>query len=294
MDVVRSFKDSFHIYKDNLIFLLPHLVKYVIDIGLLLVFGFLALLVIGLGISRIAFASLYDPKALISHLGASGFFVIFILLLGFLLLVLVTTFLNASARVAIIGMAEEGIDMRKTDLMRGWSSVKKHALKVFGFMILLFFLLIIAILPGFLPLILVAIAGASRFLMIASVILGLLSAMILFLLIFVVTLFTPQCIVLEDTGIYGGIKGSYAFVRKNILEVLVYGVVVMIILIVVGIVTVGIFVPLNFIVGGSVMGKFIVESSRNLFSLLVGLILAPYFEIVKTHMVVSWREEVIG
>ncbi len=292
MGIVKSFKDSFHLFKDNPLFILPHLIEYILDIAILAVFGIFAMILIGVGIFRVILSSNQDPETLLSHLGASGFLIVFILIFSFFILILVTTLLRASSRAAIIGIAEEGLASKKTSLNTGWLNVKKHSLKVVGFIILLWIIIIPLIFLAFIPVILISLFIGNKFLMLASVFLSMLLTFLFLAVVYTLIMFTPQFIVLDSEGILDGVKRSYGFVKNNVLSVLGYIIIAIVISVFVYIATSILFFPLHLIARNVVLLRISAKIFENLFSILIGLILVPYLEIVKTHMVVEWKNNV--
>ncbi|MFQ5887547.1 MAG: hypothetical protein ACE5HY_02490 [Candidatus Hydrothermarchaeales archaeon] len=289
MGIDKAFKDSFRLFKDNLVFILPHFLEYVIDFAMFVAFAIFAVLIIGMGILRAAFSSVQSPEALLSHLGASGFFIVFLVILATLVLISATVFISASARTAIIGMAKEGLESEKTSLSTGWENIKKHGLKVFGFMILMGLLLIPLIFLGFFPAIIISLLNGSGFLRAASLFLSILLTFLLIAIAYISIMFAPQCIVLESTGIIEGVKKSYSFVKNNVFLVFEYLIIAVVVSIFVFGATSLVFFPLNFVARGNAVLRLAVNFFENLLSLLIGLVLAPYFEIVKTHMVAEWK-----
>ncbi len=295
MGIVKSFKDSFHLFKDNPTFILPHLMEYILDIAILAAFGVFAMILIGVGIFRVILSFNQDPETILSHLGASGFLIVLILIFSFFILISITTLLRASSRAAIIGMAEEGLASKKTSLNMGWLNVKKHSLKVFGFIILLWIIIIPLIFLGFIPPILISLLIGNEFLMLASMFLSMLLMFLFLAVVYTMIMFTPQFIVLDSEGILDSVKRSYGFVKNNVLLVLGYIIIAIVISVFVYIATSILFFPLHLIARNVALLRISAKIFENIFSILIGLILAPYLEIVKTHMVVEWKNnETLG
>jgi len=97
-------------------------------------------------------------------------------------------------------------------------------------------------------------------------------------------MFTSQFIVMKNLGIIESMKRSYGFVKSNLADVVIYGTVVFVVSILFAILTGGLSVLVEFTVPSGMSGAF-VRVFLNLFSILAGLVLAPYFEIVKTKLV---------
>ncbi len=289
MEIVKSFKDSFHLFKDNPKFILPHLIEYILDITIVVAFGIFTMLLIGVGILRVILSSNQNPAAFLSHFGASGFLIVLTLIFFFFILILVTTLFSASSRAAIIGMAEEGLTSKKTSLDTGWLNVKKHSLNVVGFIILLWIIIISLIFLGFIPAILISILAGNEFLMLVSVFLSMLLTFLFLAVVYITIMFTPQFIVLDSEGILGGVKRSYGFVKNNVILVLSYIILATVISISIYITTSILFFPLNLIAKNVALLRVSAKIFESLFSILIGLIVAPYLEIVKTHMVVEWK-----
>ncbi len=292
MGIDNAFRDSFHLFKDNIIFIIPHFLEYIIDFGMFIGFGVFAVLLVGLSLFRLIISSNYNPEALASHLGASGFFIVSLLIMSVLFMILITIFLSAFARTAIIGMTKEGLESKKTSLRTGWESIKRDGFTVFGFILFLGILLIPIVFLGFFPAILMSLLNAGGFLRAASLFLSFFITLLLIAVVYTLLMFTPQCIVLESKGIFSGVKRSYDFVRNNIFLVLEYLIIVVFVSFFVFVVTFVLFFPLNYVSKGNAVIRLGVDFFENFFSLLIGLILAPYFEMVKTHMVKEWQSAV--
>jgi hypothetical protein len=155
------------------------------------------------------------------------------------------------------------------------------------FWIILGFILAFLFVLAFIPAVILASLDSSTTLALGAIILAFLILIIGVLIIYVVVMFAPQYIVVEGLGVIGSMKKSFSFVGKNIGGILIY----------IAVVTVFSFFLFGFFGIISFLPDLIKESSQFvgtsldiLFFILrvgVGLIVAPYFEMVKTRMIFS-------
>jgi hypothetical protein len=259
MDIWRILSSSFSYIKKNPKFILPHLFECFLDVIVFLPF---------LAIFIFTWKGMYQPDA---------FYISALLIFGMLLMVLVSLFLNACARAAVIGMAKEGYG-NKVALRTGWESAKKFGPEIFGYFM---FLILGAAILMFIAL--VPILFDRLFITLFLVLFFGLGLLILYLLV----LFAPQQIVIEEKGIIKGIIGSARFVRANIGAVLLY------IALVIGInISTGL---LSFILSfpallfGQDLGYIFSKGMQNFIAWIIWLVVAPYLEIVKTMMIIQGK-----
>lgn len=277
MEFKQILAKSFRDYKNNPLFILPRFIELLADSLILLIF-FVIIVAAGLILGPVS----YEAFILLNlkmpfYLIALG---IIILSLAVFLLMLV----SASVRAALINMAM-GADMReKTTLQEGWIGVKNYAPRIF-----LYFVFLVSVLLGMLGLtvILLTIFGDGRgfgpiiaFFFLSFSIIG-------FLLVYLFTLFTPQEIAVRDTGVIDGLKASAAFVRGNFWTVGAYGGVIFALSLGVGFFISLIFFIINEVTRYNSFLNLAAKIFHNILALTVGLIISPYFEIVKTYMVIQ-------
>jgi len=270
MEIKHILIASFSDYRKNLKFILPHAVEYLLDAVVFFIIVVGALLAIGFSLPSLA---IEDVELLYTQV---PFFAMTSIVFGLLVFILLLIFFNSAARAAIIGMAGESFQGRRAALSKGLESAKEHGLKIFLFQTLLgtayVALILVALLPvGFLATgnLLVATAGLFIFLICIS----------LFFLVYIFALFVPQEMVLKGRGLIESFKESFLFVRENFKAVIAYGVAASMVVVSVGVLSIGI----GFLGAGKLFAKIL----QNLFALIAGLVIAPYFEIVKTYMVAS-------
>ncbi len=290
MDIGAILSRSLSLYKRNLNLVLPHLVEYLLDLLVLLVFGIFAAIVL---VSTLGSVNIASVASLLY--GPPPFFLITYVIFAIVAFFLIATLFNAFARAAIIGMAIEARKDGKTSLDTGLKSAKKHGLGIFGYT------LIVGIVPALVIGVIVFVglfiafvsvgmeAGPDfGFALLAFIIFFVLALLVGYIVIYVLALFSPQKIVIENCGLVDGIKASFGFVRNHPTEVVIYiGFAVA-----VGVITS--LISMVFAVPGIVFelldSRFTAMFFRifeNLASIIVGLLVAPYLETVKTLMVLE-------
>lgn len=259
-------------YKSNPVFILPRVLELLAD---LVVLFFAGIIILGLFLGSFSYEVFLKPQLPFHALALS----IAALSVAALLMMLV----NASGRAALIAMAVEAGEKGKTTLGVGWMGVKRHAPGVF-----LYFIFLIASLG---LLVMLPILGG----LITEAFLLLLFpfALLAFLLLYVFTLFTPQEIILRGGGVREALRASAVFVRNNYLVVLGYGGVVLALTLGIGLFTSLIFFIINEVTRYNAFLNLAARIFHNLLSLAIGIVISPYFEIVKTYMVL-WGEEEAG
>jgi hypothetical protein len=273
MDVGRILSDSLSLYKKNLKFILPHLVEYLLDIAMLLAFLAVVIVAIGVSIGSIAAGNLgsllYEP---------SPFYILTFLIFGIVIMVLISIFFNACARGAIIGMAKEGYSQDRATLETGWESAKGFGPEIFVYLMFLILALGLLVSLGLLPML-------FGHLMMALLLIFFFGFG--FLILYLLTLFAPQEIVIEGKGVIKGIIGSIWFVRANIVGVLIYVAVAIGITMFTGFLSFIFSLPALFFAKYGGVAYIFARVIQNLITGIIGLIVAPYLEIVKTLMVME-------
>lgn len=262
-------------YRKNLKFILPHAFEYALDIAAFFLIAVIILIAIGLSLPSLA---VEDLESLYTQI---PFFGIAAVIFGFLLFLFIIIFLNSAARAAIIGMAGDCFQEKRATLSGGLESAKKYGAGVFVYQILLGAAYLVLVLIAVLT---IRFLATGSLLAVALAVFALLFCFLLFLPLYVFTIFVPQEIVLKEKGLIESFKGSFLFVRENFKAVIAYGAVASVVIISVGVLSIGIG-----LLGSEGIGKILAKVLQNLFALIAGLIIAPYFEIVKTYMVESRR-----
>jgi len=271
VEVTPLFSRAINDYKENPKFIVPHALELVLNIGLM---GISAFIVIIAAIALMPSGSIWEIEAFFH--GNIPFFLISLIVFIALSLFTILTLLSAVARATIITMAREIRTFGKTDLRSGFDGAKRYAGGLFLFKIITGLVFFVLLLTGAIPFAL------------GSVFLGLFAmalSVIIFLAFYVFVFFTPQFIVTHESGVISSLKDSMNLVEDNLSSVLIY-------IAVVTALSIGIAVFINIL---GLPGMFIENEFLNmafvvfhsLFSLGVNLLIAPYFDIVKTHMVME-------
>ena len=124
---------------------------------------------------------------------------------------------------------------KKTTFREGWREGKKYLWRLFGLFFLVFFATIIIVLVLALPVIYLAIAGSW----VGAVLVGLLAVAIFIPLIFIIALtniFAEFYIILSDLKIRSAVEAGYNLLLKNILNSLVFSLLLLIVSIIAGLV----------------------------------------------------------
>lgn len=290
MDVGAVLSRSLSLYRKNLNLVLPHLIEYALDLLVLLVFGVIAVIVLVSILGSLTIGSvtsiLYGPTPF--------------LLIGFVIFAISAIFLsfmlfNAYARAAIIGMAIEAGKDGTTSLNTGIKSAKKHGLGVFGYT------LAISVVPVFVigaiitaVVVVFAIISAGTggldtgFVSIAIMIFFASISLAAYIAIYVLALFSPQKIVIEERGMFDGIKASSGFVRKHPTGVVIYIGVAFAVMVVMNLLSLVFTIPkVLFELMDSRFIAMFLQIFEFFFSIAIGLLITPYLETVKTLMVLD-------
>lgn len=266
-------------YKNNLVFVLPRLMEYIIDLGIFFTAIMTVALITGLVLDGFSYERLLRPFPEIP------FSVVAALLAGVVVVAFLVMSVSAASRGAIIAMAMDTYGGSKTSPRRGIDGVKKYAPRILLYFILLLggFISVVLLFSIFISLL----SGSKSFVgpFIAFFLLAF--ALVGLLAFYVFTLFAPQVMAAKDAGVIDGLKGSALFVRHNLSKVAMYGGVVFLLTVIVG----G-FVSLTFFIINEVTRynpflNLAAKIFRNILAFALGIIISPYFEIVKTYMVIE-------
>lgn len=258
MDFFTIVENSFRDYRKNLYLIVPHLIEYVLDFFFLIFFG--TVIIISLGISSFSLN-------LLSFRPNFSFNTIAILLFSIFSLIFIFLIVNAGKRASIIYMAKETYEIKKSNLSSGFKGAKEYWAPIFLYILIVcIFFLITLLLPVFFMYI------KKKFLAIFSFIfmLGLFSVFSFF------TFFAPQKIVVEGCSMLQGLKKSFRFVMKNLLNVILYGLLVSLFYFGLAI----IYIPL-------IYAPDYIVAFLNLIFLIISILAPPYFEVLKTYMVMA-------
>ncbi|MBU2559273.1 hypothetical protein KKA03_00080 [archaeon] len=283
MDVGAILSKSFDLYKRNPNIILPHFIEYVLDAALVFI-----LVIIGVIVFMLALGSLSIASAMSLIQGPEPFLLIAFVIFTIAVFVLFVLVLNAFAQAAVIGMVVEANRVGKTSLSTGIESAKKHGLAIFGYILAITFIPAIvfgAIIVAVVVAMAVISAGTGMGLAQIALIIFIFSLLTLaFIIIYVMALFTPQKIVIENLGAIDGIKASFGFVKGNVIGVIIFIVVWIALLIGTSLASMIFAIPSIIF---EYMDQFIsvfFTILENIVSITLGLLLAPYIEAVKTLM----------
>jgi hypothetical protein len=283
-EVERAFRESLNLYKQNPKFVLPHLVESILDLVVLLSMVITIFMAIGVAVEDI---SIEDPGLFVNQLIAAGAGLIFIIFLTFLFAIFLIYLIKAAAIAGVVGMAFHGFKGEKVSFGGAIESAKRHTVNIFIFSVLFGFLIIALFVAAFSPLILSALMDFSDTLSVGLTLLAVLVMATISIIIYVGVLFVPQFIVVANAGVFGSIKRSLVFIKQNTGSVLIYVAVALVFNVLVS----SFFVIFSFVpdlfYGASELLGFTLEIFLFFFQLGIGLLIAPFFEIVKTRMIIE-------
>jgi hypothetical protein len=275
IELREAFSRALYDCKESPVLLLPHLIEYLLDLGLILL-GVLSVFVfLGASFGPEVARGLLSGRAPLPPLGSLALLTLFLLSL-----LLLGAYLNAAARGAVIAMGQELYGGEKTGWRTGLRGAKRFGLSILFFQVLLALLLGSLLLLAFLPLFLLLSSGGGGFLSLFLTVLTLLVAGVSGGALYVATLFTPQGIAAEGRGVLAGARLSLRFVSSNLGKVIGYGVLVFLLFL-----SLSLFTSLSqrlLPLGG--VGRQVYPA---VLSVLAGLILSPYLETVKTYLVLG-------
>ncbi len=196
-------------------------------------------------------------------------------------------YVNSAANSAIINMSIAANRGEKADFSHGIHGVKKFSFKIFLFQIFRIVVLIVFMLV-FLVLT-VLMTGIERGIesiegMLFRIIFMIIIVLLIYGIFYAFTLLTPQYIVL-GFGFVEAMENSIRYVRRNILKIIIYGLLVLFGMILISIIPAIISYPIVF---ASKMAANIV----NIFTtFLLIVLITPYFEVLKTVMVLEYEKD---
>jgi hypothetical protein len=285
VEVEKALRESVDLYKRNPVFVLPHLVESILSLVVLLSMAITIVLAIGVHVADIIFED--DPQLLLDQITGVGMGLIAIIILTFIFGLFLATLIKAGALAGVLGMARRGFNGEKVAFRDAIENAKTHTIDIFLFWILLTLIIMALFAFSVIPAAILSLLGASNMLAIAATILAFLIVLVLAAVVYVAVMFAPQFIVVSGAGIVDSIKMSLDFIKRNIGATLIY---------------LAVIVVFNFFLFGffgiiSLLPNLFYESSQFLGASLeiffffmrlgVGLIIAPYFEIVKTRMIME-------
>ena len=155
MDVGAILSRSLNLYRRNPNIILPHVLEYVLDTLLILIFVVIGVIVLFMVLGSLTITSVMSLMA-----GPMPFLLITLAIFAIVVFFTFVMVLSAFARAAVIGMVIEAEREGKTSLSTGIESAKRHWLSIFGYT------LAISIIPA------VAIGAVVIIVMVAAIFAG--------------------------------------------------------------------------------------------------------------------------
>ncbi len=285
VEVERALRESVDLYKRNPVFVLPHLVESILSLVILFSMAITIVLAIGVHVADIMFEE--DPQLLLDQITGVGVGLIAIIILTFLFGLFLAILIKAGALAGVVGMGRRGFKGENVTFREAIENAKRHTVDIFLFWILLTIIIIALFAFSIIPAIILSLLSASDLLTVAITILAFLIVLVLAATVYVAVMFAPQFIVVTGAGIVGSIKMSIDFIKGNIGATLIYIAVVLVFnFFLFGFFGIISFLPDLFYESSQFLGASL-EIFFFFLRLGVGLIIAPYFEIVKTRMIMK-------
>ncbi|HDH28022.1 MAG TPA: hypothetical protein ENH13_02705 [Euryarchaeota archaeon] len=289
VEVEKALRNSLGLYRKNPAFVLPHLIETVLTLLVFLSTAVTVVMAIGVHFSDALLEE--DPTLFISQIASAGMGLITIIILSFLFTLFLFALIKAGAIAGVVGMAKKGFSGEKASLGSGFVATKKYTVDILLFWIFIGLIYSASMVLAFVPSVVISALGMPEGLVLGATILMFLLLFIPGVVFYVLIMFAPQFIVVEGGGMLAGVKKSIAFVKENSGAVLIYIAIV--------------FIFSFFVFGGLGILSLLPDLFRNaspfiataldiLFFILrlsVGIIIAPYFEIVKTWMIAEEKTE---
>ncbi len=284
MELGRMFSRSLNDLVKNPVLILPPVIEVVLDVVMLLVVLTIA-----------SFLMMDSIKYLLNQdyfgvIQSVSFYKIGFIILLVMFFMFAVYFLSSLARAAVIGMSKEVVEKGSTSIKTGFETALRYGTDIFLFLVLLGLFSIALFIISFIPIILGVLLEANE----TFIVVGYLSALFLmisiFLIAYVFVFLTPQHIVLKNGGVLKGVNQSISFVRGNLVYVIIYGIMAIGISIVISLVPMLIFLPADFLTRQVAFLNLGINILYNIISMIIGILIATYLEIVKTRMVYEENE----
>lgn len=281
MELGGIFSRSISDLKRNPILILPSIVEIILDAVLL----FTVLIAI--------FLLMMDSVGYLLNQDYIGFtqnvsfYKIGFVILLIAVFVFAAYFFSCLARAAVIGMAWEVIKKGNTSIKTGVKNAVRYGMSIYLFLIILGLFSVALFIISFIPVIIlgVVLLEASDTFVTVSYISMLFLMIFIFLIAYIFVFLTPQHIVLKDVGVLEGLNQSISFVKRKFLYVILYGITAIGISIIISLVPMMIFLPLDFLTRQVTFLNLGINILYNIISIIIGILTATYLEIVKTRMV---------
>ncbi len=292
VEVEKALRNSIGLYRKNPAFVLPHLIEAVLTILVFLSMAVTIAMAIGVHFTDALLEE--DPVLFISQMFSAGMGLIAIIILSLLFTFFLFVLIKAGALSGVVGMAKKGFKGEKASLGSGFAATRKYTVDILLFWIFIGLIYTASTVLVFTPAVVIAALGMPEGLALGATILMLLLTFILGAVFYVLIMFAPQFIVVNGLGTLAGVKKSIAFVKGNPGAVLIYIAVSFIFSFFV-FATLGILSLLPDLFRNA--SPFIAVALDIFFLILrfaAGIIIAPYFEIVKTGMISAEQIESVA
>ncbi|MBI5680591.1 MAG: hypothetical protein HZC47_06855 [Methanobacterium sp.] len=272
MDIGDYYSNSIEGFRKNPKLAVPVLVGY---IGMYVIALILGLIVI---VALFGMGSLSTGQFNINSMNYTSIGTLFVFYLAILVIIFV---ISCCIAAATIGMSKKIINGEKPELDAGLKSIKKYIIKIALVSIIFGLILVVFTLP--------VVAGIAVDYMYglfpALTIIGGLVAVCLWIVTYILFMFTYQSIIVGKKSVIGSIKDSVKVLKKNLLEVIVVLVINAVILLGIGALMFFINMFLGLI---PIVGAFI----GLILSLIVNSLTYPYFTLVLTYLYMDKKDKI--
>jgi hypothetical protein len=285
VEVEKALRDSIELYKKNPVsFFLPHFVEAILSLVVIISMVVTIFMAIGVHFADIM---IDDPSLLFDEIGDVGIGLIAILLatvlLGFFLIFLI----KAGALAGVVGMARSGFSNKEVAFKGAIEDAKKYTVDIFFFWIAASLISMSLFVMAFIPSVFLAVIGLSQMIAVGMTFLAVFVIFLVVFAFFIAVMFTPQYLVVSKSGVFTSMKKSFEFVKNNIGAVLIYIAVIFVF----NLFLFGFFGILSLFSNLFYQGSDFVGMSFEIFLFFsragVTLVFAPFFEMVKTRMIMD-------
>ncbi len=238
--------------------------------------------------ARVVNLAMDSPDLIAEEIMNAGFGLISLILLTLLFAVILISIISAGAVAAVVNMAKRGFEGNSTGFSDAIEGARKHSLSVLFYWILLTLGFLSLFLVSLLPAGIMSLAfGGPGMGAVAAAILFMVFASIMVVVLYIGFMFAPQFIVVAETGAIGSMKKSFEYVKMNLGAVIIYlAVVIVFSFFMFAFFGILAFVPELLKESNRFLGTS-VEIFSYFLRLIMGLLIAPYFEMVKTRMILN-------
>lgn len=264
MDIGDYYSRSFDDLKENMNIVIPSLVGTVLIIlivlaaALIIMFGFLG--------SQSFISGMIAPESIPEMTLTTVIISVLVIIAAVVLLLVINSFIYA----ATVGMAEKILEGQKPDLEVAWKKGKTYFINILAVSIITVLIAAVLSLPFILGLILF---NVSDVLGLVVTVLGVVILTVGIILLSLAFMVVNQSIVIGKKSIIGSIKDSIDVFMKNKLKVFL-----------VAIINLAIAIGISFVLE-------LIPFVGSILSMLVGIILTPYFILVITYLYMNIKEK---